>query len=128
MVNHNSTRMLITKIMLLFAIFTAPQLLAWVHQGDLIINSQADVDGIKNDLREVTGDLVISGADIQNLGQLLMLEKVGGNLTIKDTPNIKNYDGLSSLKTVAKKIDIDVQVEAPQFMPKRLREMQRNVR
>lgn len=115
----------LTSIMMFLVLVSAPQLFAWVHQGDLIINSQADVEVIKNDLKEVTGDLIIKGSDITNLNQLLMLEKVDGNLTIKDTPNLKNLDGLSSLKTVDKKVDVNVQVAAPQFIPKKLRDLQR---
>ncbi len=124
-VQDQKRNMSLIGIMMLLVLFSAPQLFAWVHQGDLVITKLSDIDVIKNDLKEVTGDLIISGADIKNLNQLFVLEKVGGNLSITDTPNLKNLDGLSSLKTVDKKVDMNVQVAGPQFIPKRLRALQR---
>ncbi len=123
MVHQKSFKRMSLTWILLASLLLAPQLFAWVHQGDLIITSQADINVIKSDLKEVTGDLIISGSDIRNLNQLFVLEKVGGSLSIKNTPNLKNLDGLSSLKTVAKNVELDVQVQAPQFIPKRLRQI-----
>ena len=125
MVNSKSSRILfLTGIMMLLTIVAAPQLFAWVHQGDLILTKQSDIDVIKKDLTEVTGTITITGADITNLNQLFKLEKIGGDLIIKDTPNLKNLDGLSSLKKVDKKVNVDVEVPAPHFIPKRVRTMQ----
>ena len=68
-----------------------------IHTGDLFLDSQAAVDAFS--YTEVTGELIISGSDINNLDGLSSLTKVK-TLDINNNPLLTNLDGLSALTAV----------------------------
>lgn len=70
------------------------------------IKSAADLETLKKKgITEITGKLVIEGADITDLKGLDKLRKVG-ELEIKKCNNLTSLEGLSGLKTVKGKLTI----------------------
>jgi hypothetical protein len=66
--------------------------------GNITLSTQAEVDAFS--CNEITGNLTISGADINDLSPLSSLTSVGGILYIAYNDALTNLDGLSSLTSV----------------------------
>jgi len=92
------------KFLFLF-LFMTPflfmSLKAQVYNGDLSLNTQADVDAFN--YTSVTGILFISSifSNIANLDHLSTLTSVGKNLLIGRQNDLTNINGLSNLQSVA---------------------------
>ncbi|HFA51115.1 MAG TPA: hypothetical protein ENJ95_19045, partial [Bacteroidetes bacterium] len=66
--------------------------------GNTTLSSQAEVDAFPN-CPIVSGDLVISGADIYDLTPLSILTEVTNALVIQNNPNLASLTGLENLTT-----------------------------
>ena len=101
---HFFLRFSFSYLLLSLCLAGLSSLSAQVHVGNLILNSQADVDAFA--YTEVTGTLAISSTDISNLDNLSSLTSVGAFLLIGDNGGLTNLDGLSSLTLVGGSITI----------------------
>jgi hypothetical protein len=68
------------------------------QSGSVTLSTQKDVNNFS--LNYISGDLLISGTDINNLEALSSLVRVKGALIIKDNPELKNITGLNSILEV----------------------------
>jgi hypothetical protein len=83
--------------LIIFMLMSPILLRGQVYNGDLSLNTQAQVDAFN--YTEVTGYVSINGLGISNLDGLLGLDSIGNYLTISGT-SIANIDGLSLLRHV----------------------------
>ncbi|MEM7371987.1 MAG: FlgD immunoglobulin-like domain containing protein [Bacteroidota bacterium] len=63
--------------------------------GDVLLSNQAEVDAF--DCSSITGNLTISGSDIDDLTSLEKLRSIGGNLSIQSNPSLSEFCVLYSL-------------------------------
>lgn len=71
---------------------------AQVHNGDIVLTTQAAVDNFA--YQQVTGTVYILGNDIQNLDGLAGLTQIGGGLFVANNPMLTNVDGLADLSQI----------------------------
>ena len=93
----------LAAIFLLLSVRTNAQ----VYNGDLVLESQADVD--RFNYSEVTGNLTIeeiSEGNIKNLNSLSSLVYVGGFLILYQNTELSNVDGLANLISVGGRFTI----------------------
>jgi len=69
-----------------------------VCEGDVTLTTQAEVDAFN--CSEVTGNLIIKGADITDLTPLASLTKVGGFVDISNNADLSSFSGLENLASV----------------------------
>jgi hypothetical protein len=86
------------------AAFTRESILAGgpcpkVCYSDITLTSQAEVDAFPG-CGQVTGTILITGADIINLDSLYTLQRIDGSLVIVDNPMLADISGLSALTHV----------------------------
>src|SRR5574339_824462 len=82
---------------LLFSLLLLLQAKAQVLNGDIVLDSQADVDAFN--YTEVNGKITVSGNNITNLNGLSELTKCT-ELSISINPNLTNIIGLANLQEV----------------------------
>lgn len=82
----------------LFISFFGPSAQAQVCSGNVFLSSQAEVDAF--DCSEVTGMLLIEGADISDLSPLTNLVSVGGRLSVRENAALTTLSGLENLSSV----------------------------
>ncbi|HEX6846083.1 MAG TPA: T9SS type A sorting domain-containing protein [Chitinophagaceae bacterium] len=82
---------------LLFSLLSLLQAKAQVLNGDIVLDSQADVDAFN--YTEVNGKITVSGNNITNLNGLSELTKCT-ELSISINPNLTNIIGLANLQEV----------------------------
>lgn len=82
----------------LLALLLASPLRAQVCDGNVGLYTQDDVELV--DCSEITGDLTIAGADIDDLTALSALTAVGGRLNIAETEVLASLDGLDALTSI----------------------------
>ncbi|MFM9950447.1 MAG: hypothetical protein ACKV1O_21100, partial [Saprospiraceae bacterium] len=69
-------------------------------EGDVTFSTQAEIDAFTTNYPGCTniyGNLTISGADIDNLGELSVINYIFGNLSIVGNPILPNLTGLEGL-------------------------------
>ena len=86
------------KLYTIIPIFIILFLFVELRAQDVTLNSQDEVDAFIG--TSVSGDLVISGDDIEDLSQLSTLTNITAALHIKDNPNLKSLSGLQNLTSI----------------------------
>lgn len=71
-----------------------------VYDGDITVNSQADVNSLPENITEITGKLDILGTEINDLSKFSSLTAIGGRLLIQDSDLLTDLSGLSSLQSI----------------------------
>ena len=79
---------------------TVNQAQAQCPTGDVTLSSQAQVDAFPAGCPNISGRLIISGADITSLTALSQIRTVGSTLNIHDNPNLSSLTGLERLTSV----------------------------
>lgn len=81
---------------------------AQVYDGDIVLNTQAEVDSfaINCNCTTIAGDLDISGTQITNLNGLSALEYIERSLTIFSNELLNNLDGLNNLTSIGQGLAI----------------------
>jgi len=81
--------------------------------GDLIFNSQADIDNFDTTCNIINGNLIINGDDIIDLSNLLAIREVTGMVLIGDTIEINggndmltNLEGLNNIRKIGRSLRI----------------------
>lgn len=78
------------------------------YAQSITLNTQQEIDNFSQnypDLIELSGDLIITGNDIQNLAGLSQIKIVNG-LIITDCPSLLNLNGLNNLESIDQWIEI----------------------
>ncbi|MCF0040673.1 T9SS type A sorting domain-containing protein [Dyadobacter fanqingshengii] len=76
---------------------------------DIELTTQAEVSNFQatyTDCTNLPGDLTITGADIDDLSNLVTLTNVGGNLLINGNPLLENVTGLNNIVAVGGDLEI----------------------
>lgn len=79
---------------------------------NIALTSQSEVDNFQyvygggGICDHVTGDLAISGSDIDSLAPLSDLAAIGNDLIIRENPLLANLAGLSAITTIGRHLDI----------------------
>jgi len=100
---------LFSGIFSLFLIISVFKVNAQCPPGDVVLNSQAQVNQFIIDYPNCTvinGNLTIRGADIVNLNGLDNLVEVTGYLGVYDNNLLENFTGLESLTTLGASLDV----------------------
>lgn len=81
---------------------------AQVYDGDIILNTQAEVDSFPQtcNCTAITGFLNISGTEIQNLDSLYSLTFIERYVTIAENEQLTSLEGLSNIVTIAEDLEI----------------------
>ena len=75
----------------------------------MVFNTQKQISDFFSDnptCNEIKGDVTISGDDITNLGGLWLLNKIEGNLSIVNCPQLTNINGLEGLTRIKGELQI----------------------
>ncbi len=92
------------SILVLVALFVFTVIQATPPPPTITLATQDEVDNFV--LTLVTGNLIISGNDIDDLSPLSSLTTINVNLNIEDCPLLPNLDGLTSLDSVGGSLTI----------------------
>ena len=90
---------------LIFMLNVSSAIAAGVYDGSLRLTSQAEVDLF--DYTAITGSLMISGDDIQDLSPLSVLTSIGEYLYIGNNPALIVVDGFENLTELGKGLSVN---------------------
>ncbi len=76
------------------------------YSGNLIFNSQADLDSFPSNYINVTGNLYIQNSDITDLSPLNNIQSVGSDIVISGNSNLTTLNGLNNLLTIGDDLTI----------------------
>ena len=84
-------------VALLFLLSSLSMQAQTTYSGNLIFNSQADLDSFPSNYINVTGSVFIQNSDITDLTPLNNIQSIGGDLIISGNSNLISFDGLNNL-------------------------------
>ena len=76
------------------------------YSGDLIFNSQADLDSFPSNYINVMGNLFIQNSDITDLTPLNNIQSIGSDLVVSGNSNLTSFDGLNNLIAIGDDLTI----------------------
>lgn len=93
----------IALLLLLFSLNIQAQT---TYSGNLIFNSQADLDSFPSNYINVTGNLYIQNSDITDLTPLNNIQSIGSDLVISGNSSLTTFDGLNNLISIGDDLKI----------------------
>lgn len=76
------------------------------YSGNLIFNTQADLDSFPSNYINVTGNLYIQNSDITDLSPLANIQSVGGDILITGNNDLVSINGLNNLLAIGDDLTI----------------------
>lgn len=99
-----SNLLTIVMLCLMFSLNVAAQ--GTTYSGNLIFNTQSDLDSFPNHYINVTGNLYIQNSDITDLSSLANIQSVGGDILISGNNDLESIDGLNNLLAIGDDLTI----------------------